>query len=223
MNPITIATPEVADDRATCAAVVAEARALVVADQASLDAAGAFLRRVASAKKAVEAKLKPAVDAAHAAHKSLTALRSELTAPLDAARAAVEPKVIAYQDAERRRLAEEAAAEAARRRAAAEAEIMAAAMQAEAEGQPEAAAAILDETPIVIAAPAVVAPRTEGVSVRETWKAEVFDFAALVANGDPAYLLPNQSALDGIARALKGAARVPGVRFVAVRSTSVRG
>lgn len=222
MTTLTIPTPEVSDDRATGAAVVAEARALVVTDQASLDAAGAFLRRVAATKKAIEAKLKPAVDAAHAAHKSLTALRAELVAPLDAARAAVDPKVVAYQDAERLRLAAEAAEAARAARAAAEAEILAAAEKAEAEGQTEAAAAILDEQPIIIAAPAPVVPKTEGVSVRETWKAEVVDFAALVAAGDPAYLLPNQSALDGIARALKGAAKIPGVRFVAVRSTTIR-
>jgi hypothetical protein len=222
MTTLTIPTPDVSEDRASASAIVAEARAIAVTDQSSFDAAGAFLRRVVATKKALEAKLKPAVDAAHAAHKSLTALRAELVAPFDAARAAVEPKVVAWQDAERRRLAEQAAAAARAARAAAEAEIIAAAEKAEAEGQTEAAAAILEETPLVIAAPAPVAPKTEGVSFRETWKAEVYDFAALVAAGDPAYLLPNQSALDGIARALKGAAKIPGVRFVAVRSTSIR-
>lgn len=227
MTNLTIATPDVTADRAECAAVVVKARALVVATEADAHEAGDFLRRCAGAAKAVESKLAPAVEAAHKAHKSLTALRAELTEPFAAARKIVEPRLVAWQDAERRRREAEAArqAEEARRRIAEE-QLAAAAEVAEYD--PDAADAILDE-PVIAPVVVPVAPVVAGVSVRETWKAEVVDLAELVRyvaeapTADRlALVAAAQSALDGLARALKGAASIPGVRFVPTRSATVR-
>lgn len=221
MTDLVISTPDVANDRAVAAAVVSEASGIVVTDQASFDAAGTFVRRCASTSRGIETKLAPAIDAAHKAHKAMTSLRADLTAPFAAARRIVEPRMIAWQDAERRRREAESAIIAEQARRAAEAEQLAAAAEV-AEFDTDAADAILD-APIV--APVVVAeaPKTEGVSIRETWKAEVVDFAALVASGRVEFLTPNQTALDAMARALRGVGSPPpGVRFVAVRTASVR-
>lgn len=128
--------------------------------------------------------------------------------------------------AERRRLEEEA-----QRRAEEDA------AEAERDGDPERADRILIEPVlielppprVVFVPPASVAapPRIEGVGFRPNWKAEVTDLMALVkavaAGEQPlTYLLPNDVALNGVARALKEHMRVPGVEAKNDRSTSVR-
>jgi hypothetical protein len=89
-------------------------------------------------------------------------------------------------------------------------------------------------TPVVVPAPIVVAappplrpPKVEGVSYRVEWSAEVEDFGALVravaAGQQPITLLSaNMAALNQLARALKGAMGVPGVRAVSTRMATVR-
>lgn len=71
------------------------------------------------------------------------------------------------------------------------------------------------------------APRAAGVSFRENWKARVVDFQLLVeavASGrQPMTMVEaNQKALDGIAKALKGEARIPGVEFYSEQVSAVR-
>ena len=83
----TITAPDPAADRATGSALLTQAELLAVVDDESLEAAGAFLRSCAAARKQVESRLKPAVDPAYAAHRELTALRADLVAPFDRARA----------------------------------------------------------------------------------------------------------------------------------------
>lgn len=218
----TITAPDPAADRATGSALLAQAESLTVTDAPSLDAAGAFLRSCAAAKKAVEARLKPAVEAAHAAHRELTSLRSDLCAPFDRARAVVEPRVVAYQRAEQDRLDSERREAEARARKVAEEAQLAAALDAESAGHDDAAEAILSEAPILMAVPAASAPKVAGVSRTVRYSARVVDFAALVASGRLELLLPNQSALDAMARALKGAVKIPGVEIVTTESLSVR-
>lgn len=134
----------------------------------------------------------------------------------------------------------EAAAEAAR--AEAEAAIAAgdtaaAAAAAAAASEAEAAAAAAEfEVELAEVAPVAVIeqPQTKaaGIGTRQNWKAEVTDLRALVIaagkaaeNGDDTmlgYLMADPKALGGVARALKGQARVAGVRFYAEDGLSVR-
>lgn len=222
MSTYTITAPDPAADRATGSALLAQAEALTVTDAASLDAAGAFLRECASRKKAVVDRFAPSIKAAHDAHRGQIAMRDEVCAPFDRARAVVEPRVVAYQRAEQDRLdAERREAEARARKVAEDAQI-AAALDAENAGHDDAAEAILDEAPILMAVPAAPAPKVAGVTKRVTYSARVVDFAALVASGRLELLLPNQTALDAMARALKGAVKIPGVEIVSTESLSVR-
>lgn len=125
----------------------------------------------------------------------------------------------------------EAAAREAERLAAEEAK---AAEQAAAEARARAEAAqteieIVEVAPVL---PMVAPPKAEGISARQNWKAEVTDLQALVsaaaaqaARGDTTllgYLEPNTKALGQVAKALKGAARIPGVRIYAEESLAVR-
>lgn len=222
MTTTTITVPDTSSDQSRASAAVAQARALVVDDAISLDTAGTLLREGAQLKAGIVARLAPAKDAAHKAHKAITSLERDLTAPIDEARAIISPKILAYQDTERRRLEAVASAEAERLRVQAESDRQAAAEELDAMGETEMACAVLDEPAPVIAPVRVAAPSVAGVAVRETWRAEVYDFAALVAAARPELLLPNQSALDALARALKTAGNIPGVRFVSTKTTSVR-
>ena len=69
--------------------------------------------------------------------------------------------------------------------------------------------------------------KASGISTRETWSAEVTNIRLLakaVAAGTaaPNLILPNTTALNGLARSLKGAMNVPGVKAVAETTTAVR-
>lgn len=71
--------------------------------------------------------------------------------------------------------------------------------------------------PVVVSTPAP--PKVDGVSYRDTYRAEVFNLDALkkASIEIPSFaglVVPNQSALDGLARSLKTSFDVPGVRLV---------
>lgn len=136
----------------------------------------------------------------------------------EAARRAEEDARSAQEQAERE-------AEAARQRAQ-EIEAEQAQKAAEAQAQLD----IAEVAPVVVEQSAAVAT---GVSARTTWKVKSVDKAALVkaaaeqlAAGDDtllAYLLVDEKALNGVARALKSAARVPGVVFAPETSMAATG
>lgn len=127
------------------------------------------------------------------------AIEAEQRAKAEQARREAE----AANEKERRRLLAEA--EAAERKAAA-----AVAKQEQAE---EKAAAVV--APVVAVASA--APKLSGVSTRKAWKAEIVDLDAFLAFCCQAartdLLLPNMKSIEGMAKALKERASLPGVQF----------
>ena len=145
----------------------------------------------------------------------------------------------AHRERERLEAEERArvAAEQARLQREAEDRQLADAAAAEQRGDAETAARLIAapvEVPTVAArpifvpvAPVAPAPAAAGVSFRDTWTAVVDDFSALVkavaAGQAPITVLQaNQTALNGLARALKGALNVPGVRAVNERIAAQR-
>ena len=168
--------------------------------------------------------------------KKLEELRKSATGPLDTAKsvimnwfkpvAARAEQGIEYLDEltinyteEQERKAREAQAkldEAARKeREKAEAK----ARELEAKGKTEQAAAQLAKAEAVVAP--VVAPSTPkiaGQAIKEMWYAEVTDFKALSDD----YKLPNQSALDKLAQAMKGKVNITGVKFYSKKIVSGR-
>ena len=124
------------------------------------------------------------------------------------------------------------AAEQARLQREAEDRQLAEAAAAEQRGDAEAAARLIGapvEVPTVAARPVFVPvapvappPAAAGVSFRDTWTAVVDDFSALVkavaADQAPITVLQaNQTALNGLARSLKAALKLSGVRAVRER------
>jgi hypothetical protein len=120
-------------------------------------------------------------------------------------------------EAEDRRLQEAAQLEAAGDRAGAERLIAA-----------PVAAPLVSPAPVFAPRPPVAAPpKVEGVSFRDAYHAEVVDLMALVkavaAGQAPLTLLQvNTTALNGLARSLKGALVIPGVKVVSDRVAAVR-
>lgn len=129
------------------------------------------------------------------------------------------------------------AAEAARLTREAEDRQIAAAVAAAERGDTETAARLVEapiEAPVVAPRPVFVPvppsappPAAVGVSFRDNWTAVVTDFPALVnavaAGMAPiTLLLANTTALNSMARALKGALHLPGVRAVNERIAAQR-
>jgi hypothetical protein len=125
----------------------------------------------------------------------------------------------------------EAAAKEAERIAREEAE-KAATAEAEARAKADAAKAEIEIADVAPVLPMIATPKTAGISGRQNWKADVEDFNALVSaaaaaavRGDTTllgYIEPNTKALGQVAKALKGAARIPGVRIYAEDALAVR-
>lgn len=228
-----------------------QARFIVVRDQATLDRAAAMLtEQIKPLRAEVAATFNPVIEAAHKSHKEALAAKARVETPLIEAESILKNSVSRFaqeqeriRQAEERRMREEAArqqAEALRLQREEAERIHAAEVEAELEALP------LDIAPEVVReicerpapevepmfAPAPVAQRTytpvAGLSVRETWSAEVFDMRALaraIADGkQPVSLIdPNMAALNGMARSLKRALSIPGVRAVSKSGVAASG
>lgn len=141
-----------------------------------------------------------------------------------------EAELVAQRERERLEADARAKADVERKRleAAAEERMVADAIEAEAHGDTEAAATIMAAPsppivvipePVFVPSVQIEVPKAEGISTREVWKAEVVDLSALVATvasgRQPVILLlPNQVALNQMARAQKGMLAIPGVKAV---------
>lgn len=207
--------------------VNAESFALAVEDRAEIKRRRARIAEL----------MNPICDAAYKTWKTAVAKRESLDAPFAEADKAYSRAQGAYdqEQARLRREAEEAtrrererleaverarvAAEEARLRKEEDDRRLAEAAEAEAAGDTEAAERILAapvETPVVaprpifVPPPAVQAPKAAGVSFRDNWDFEIVD-AALIPRE---YLVPDETKLRGVVRALKHQTRIPGVRAV---------
>lgn len=231
------------------------ARLQIITDAPMFARAGEFLRLVKTYLRQVDEITGPVIAAAHATHKAAVAQRTTLSAHAEQAEKIVKRAMGAYEEGERRRRQEEERrAEEARRQAEAEARRLAAiaeaaarqaaedrmlAEAAEAEARGDSAAAeriieapvpvvpIMPPMPTFSPPPSVVVPQADGVSFRDSWRAEVRNLGALVraiAGGQVPLTLvvPEMKALNAMARALKGEMRIPGVTAVSERTASVR-
>lgn len=205
------------------------ARALVVADQSSLEIAGDQLKSIKALRFEIEATFGPIIAKAFATHREAVAQRKRIEAPLEEAERLIKSSVTGYLEAQEhaRREEERRLREEVERKAAEEMERQIEAAEAAGASAREVEAII--QQPIIMPTP--IAPPTirgvEGISARETWRAEVTDKAALIraaaANAQfQALLEVNQVALNGLARSLKSAMNVPGVRAVREAGIAVR-
>ena len=203
-----------------------KAEGLIIATDDDNISAANFLMTIKGMIKKVKEKFAPAKDNAWKAHKAITALESEILMPLKKAELNLKGKMVAFErqaEIERQRL--QAVQEADARR-----------IEVEAIKAQEAASKLLDKgkdekaevkmqvaetlqvkadeiRQTVIASPMT---RNAGISYKDNWTAIVKDIALVPRE----YLVPNMTALNGLAKATKGNLQISGVEFVNNRTVA---
>jgi flagellar biosynthesis GTPase FlhF len=198
----------------------------------SLDGAMRKYRAEVEAKARVEAEAKAAeerrrLEAEAAAQRAAAEVeRKRLEAIAEQERQKAEAERQRRLTAEREAAKSRQQVEAAERRAREEqqrieAEALRQRQQAEAQEAAQNAEAELkeEEAQNVVATVVLEAPKSEDVSIRKSWRAEVTDFAKLVeaAAANKVLLVclqVDQAGCDGLAKAYKGMNPPPGLRFV---------
>lgn len=200
--------------------LVSQAGEIAVHDAPTFQQAGVFLRTIAGYLKQVGEIFDPMVESAHRAHKVAVEQRKKMTEPAETATRLVKAEMVKYEQAERDRVArEQRAAEAERRRLEDEARLAIAA-SLEQQGKTAAAEAALTApvTVPVFTPPVQAVSKAEGISFREDWDFEIED-ATLIPR---AYLMPDEKKLRAAVRFFKAETKIPGIKAVPKRITSVR-
>lgn len=174
------------------------ANAITVTDDESYRAAGLRLREVKTFKEKVGEVFDPLAEAAHKAHKAITAQRGRFLIPADDAERTIKVKMTTWFTAEQKRKADEARAEQERLRREEEDRRLAEAAALESQGKAAEAEQLIEApiaTPIVTAAPP---PKVEGVKMREQWDFEIVDASKIGA----AYMVPDLKAIGQAVRSM---------------------
>ncbi len=184
--------------------------ALGIKDDSSYREACEFRVQIDKQAKAWASVIKPAVTAAHQAHKKIKDVENLVADPLEHALGTLDPAISRWrieQESERARKQEQINRKL---RQDEEDRRLAEAEELEKSGKKEEAAEVLNAP---IQAPEVVLPPTTkvaGISDRVYWNAEVFDLVKLcraIADGkaSPSAVAPNMVFLGGLARSMKNA------------------
>lgn len=209
------------EDVATKAlAIPDQARAIVVVDNESMARANTLLMDIRAIRKEIDATFDPIIKKAHEAHKAANQAKKNAEAPLIEAENYLKPAIRKYMDEQERLRREEEARLREEARKAEEERRLQEALLAEQEGNHEEAEAIIQEEPVFIPPPIVEnnLPKVDMRLFRKTWKVRVVSLKALVqaaAKTDTLlpYLMANETALNQLARATKGAVAIDGVEF----------
>lgn len=221
----------------------AKASALVIRDRETYIDATHFLRSVKSLENEIDAWFAPHVERAQdakrqaeAARKGLCDERDRMKAPLMDAEQKTKCALLVWeQEQERLRREQEREAEE-RLRQEMERATLEAAAELEREGRATGNAEMVAEADAILAqpidTPAVQVksfmPKAEGITYRDNWQAhpevDIKALCAAVAAGTvpTTYVVPNMTAINGVVRATKGAATIPGVRVVNNRIVAAR-
>lgn len=205
------------------------ARDLAITNQETLEQAGGALRGIKGLRAEIEAVFGPNIKRWLDGHRAAIADRKKVEQPLEEAEGIIKRSVSSYQQEQERIRREE---ERAQREAA---ELFARQARARELAELEATKPSVEEYVAVAERPLEVAPayapptvqRVQGVSSREAWKAEVTDIWQLIGfvaqNRQYVNLLEaNTTAVNAMARSLKSAMAIPGIRVFNEAVVSVR-
>jgi hypothetical protein len=201
-------------------ALVAQAKALKIVDQASYDLATQHLLAVIDLRHEIAAHHQPMKQAAYAAWQHVIAAEKKLLDGVVEAERLYKVSISIYEAEERRREAEARAKAEAEARRQAEEQRERELEQAEAQGADTTEITAMMNEPLVVA-PARVEPAfqpAKGVSVAANWKGEVTSIEALVkgiatGTANISLVMANEPAINQLARATRGTLQVPGIRF----------
>lgn len=203
------------------------AAALRVVDSQTYTDASEMLKGIKALRSKIAGVFDKHISAAFQQHKALVAEKAAAEKPLTEAETVIKRALVAYTEAEekRRREEERRLAEEARKVEEARRLEEAAALEAEAlaSGDDEMLATAQEIVAAPVVAPVIVLPterpKVAGISYREVWKFRVTN-AALVPRE---YLSVDEQKIGGVVRAMKGAAKIPGVEVYAERIASASG
>lgn len=207
-------------------AIPVRAREIMVRSQEDLSLANAFLQDIKRLAAKITGTFDPQIAQAHSLHKSLLAQKRKFLDPLDEAERILKPKIADYLAEEDRKRLE---AERARWRAEEEARRIAEkavdrAQILDEKGEKTKADEIIEKAyskanAILSAAPEVPeAPKVDGISLREVWKFEVVNAAAIPRE----YLVPDMTKIGRIVRAIKDQTSIPGIRVWSEKTVATR-
>lgn len=217
---------------------------LRIVDAESCVNASHFLRSIKGLRTEIQAFWAPHIEGAcetkrkaELARKALTDERDRMEAPLVVAEGQVKRALLTWEtEQERLRREEERRLQAEADRRAEALALEAAAvleLQANAAGDPamlqEAHELLAQPTEAPVVAVKTFMPKVQGITYRDQWKAHddvnVRELARAVADGtiQTSFVTPNMTALNQLARASQGAAKVPGVRFYNDRIIAAKG
>jgi len=189
---------------------------LVITNQEQYETAGSILKEIQNRARELDAQRKTITGPIDQAKKAVMDLFKPPLELLEAASRKIKSGLIAYSNEQERLAAEERARlqKIAEKEAEAEKKKLEAKIErAKASGKEEKAEELEAQKEAIepLAVPVIEAPVTQlkGVSYREKWTVEVVDFKLLPDE----YKLPNQSALDKVAQATKGAIQIPGTKL----------
>jgi hypothetical protein len=207
--------PDLTPVHAELATIGDHARALVIADQASCEAAAQLLRRIKRLRTTIANLFAPHIARAADAHRALLADRRRFDAPLLAAEQLVKRAIAAFtiaDEAQRRQEASTRTVAAEQQRADAVWQEVTALTAA---GHDDDAATIVGAfvrtpSPIVLPDPR---PAIEGIACRTVWRFTVVNLDEV----PDAYWTLDHQKLSAVVRATKGALAIPGVQIWAER------
>jgi hypothetical protein len=188
-----------------------QAKAVTITDKVSYEYGRELLLIIKDLRKEIADTFKPIIDKANQAHKEAIAQQKKVEAPLIEAEGLIKTRIAGFlAEEDRKRRAEEDRLRLEAQKAEEERRL-AEALQAEAEGDHEEAAAILNDVPAYV--PPVVVPKTvqtgRGISLKTFWTFKVVDAAKIPRE----YLVPDLVKIGGVVRAMKDAAKIPGVEI----------
>jgi hypothetical protein len=206
-----------------------KARAFVITTQETLELAANALKGIKGLRAEIEEVFGPNIKRWFDGHRAAVAERKKVEEPLTEAESIIKRNISGYQQEQERIRQEEerrlrlVAEEAARQQRARELADL------------EATKPTVEEYVAVAERPLEVAPiyaaptvqKVQGVSSRESWKAEVTDLGALIGfvaqNRQYVNLLEaNTTAVNAMARSLKSAMSIPGIKVYNEAVVSVR-
>lgn len=201
-------------------AITERVKSLVIVTAEDYTTGAGYLREINGLRKEIGATFDPIIEQAHRAHKEAINQKKRHEEPLAQAERVIRGALAAYDAEQDRKKREEERRLQAEARKLEEERRLAEAVEAEQSGDQEQAEQII-AAPVYVA-PVVLAketPKVDGVSFRDVWKFDIIDPDAVPRE----YLTPDEKKIGGVVRALKGAAKIPGVRVYSEKTTAFRG
>ena len=193
-------------------AAIEQANAFVIQTQEDAAAVDAFCVNLKALEKEVDAGYDDHIDAAFKAHKALVAKKKLYAEPIAQARSIAKGKLGVWQDKQRVIAEQEAAIARAKAKKDAEDEALARAARAAEFGDDKGADEIIS-APVVVEPVKVAAPAKTATVFQTRWKARVVN-ASLVPDE---YWVLDEQKIGAVARATKGAIKIPGVEIYSER------